>query len=153
FGTAGIYWPFVGQGNLEAGLHPLRQLPVMAHEMSHGYGFTDEGECNFIEYAACHDHPNAYIAYGVHLDYWHTVAAECLRNYPARYETDFRPHIPAGIRQDERAIRRQHSRFREIAPAMRYQVYDAYLRSQGVRTGMQSYDEVLMLVQAWRRRG
>ena len=44
FGTAGIYWPFVGQGNLEAGLHPLRQLPVMAHEMSHGYGFTDEGE-------------------------------------------------------------------------------------------------------------
>lgn len=152
FGTAGIYWPFVGQGNLEAGLHPLRQLPVMAHEMSHGYGFCDEGECNFIEYAACCEHPNAYIAYCVHLDYWHTVARECLKNNTLHYETHYRNTIPAGIRQDERAIRRQHNKFQEIAPAVRYQVYDAYLKSQGVATGMQSYEEVLMLVRAWRGR-
>lgn len=152
FGTAGIYWPFTGQGNLEAGLHPLRQLPVMAHEMSHGYGFCDEGECNFIEYAACCQHPNAYIAYCVHLDYWNTVARECLKNNALHYNAHYRPSIPAGIRQDERAIRRQHSKFQEIAPAVRYQVYDAYLKSQGVATGMESYEEVLMLVRAWRER-
>jgi hypothetical protein len=151
FGTAGIYWPFTGQGNLEAGLHPLRQLPVMAHEMSHGYGFCDEGECNFIEYAACCEHPNAYIAYCVRLDYWNTLARECLKNNALHYGAHYRPGIPPGIRQDERAIRRQHNRFREIAPAVRYRVYDTYLKSQGVATGMESYEEVLMLVRAWRK--
>lgn len=150
FGAAGIYWPFIGEGNLEGGMHPLRKLPSMAHEMSHGYGFADEGVCNFIAYVACANHPNPYLAYCARLDYWETLASACLGNDPPRYDKTFRPNIPKGIVADQHAIRAQHRKFKELAPAIRYEVYDSYLKAQGIKTGMLNYDEVLMLVQAWR---
>ena len=149
FGAAGIYWPFVGEGNVDAAIHPLCKLPAMAHEMSHGYGFSDEGVCNFLAYVSCYNHSNKYIAYCAHLDYWHTLARACLFNNPKRYQTQYRGTIPAGIVADERAIRRRHSRFGELAPELRYDLYDFYLKSQGIKAGMLSYDEVLMLVRAW----
>jgi hypothetical protein len=124
----------------------------MAHEMSHGFGFTDEGVCNFIAYVACARHPNTYIAYAAHLDYWETLARACMRTDSARYQQTFRPRIPPGIRADEQAIRAQHRKFREFAPAVRYQVYDSYLKAQGISSGMLNYEEVLMLVHAWRQR-
>ncbi|MDO8368293.1 MAG: DUF3810 family protein [Saprospiraceae bacterium] len=152
FGASGIYWPFIGEGNLEAGMHPLRKLPSMAHEMSHGYGFCDEGVCNFIAYVACAEHSNPYIAYCAHLDYWSSVARACLEHDPNRYEGQFRPGIPQGIVADIRAIRKQNSKFQELAPAIRYEVYDSYLKAQGIESGMLNYEEVLMLVRAWRQK-
>lgn len=151
FGASGIYWPFIGEGNLEAGMHALRKLPSMAHEMSHGYGFSDEGVCNFIAFVACAEHSNAYIAYCTHLDYWNTVASACLEQDPVRYNTQYRGSIPKGIVADQHAIRKQHQKFKEIAPAIRYEVYDSYLKAQGIKAGMLNYDAVLMLVQAWRK--
>jgi Protein of unknown function (DUF3810) len=150
FGASGLYWPFIGEGNIDAGLHPLQKLPTMAHEMSHGYGFGDEGICNFIAFAACYQHTNPYIAYSNHLTYWRTVAANCLRSNPMRYQTTFYPYIPAGLRQDIRAIHRQMDKFEEFFPKVRYQVYDSYLKSQGIEVGMLNYDEVMMLVRALR---
>ena len=151
FGASGIYWPFIGEGNLEAGMHPLRKLPAMAHEMSHGYGFSDEGVCNFIAYAACTEQSNTYICYCAHLDYWNTVASACLEHDPLQYNGQFRPSIPRGIVADQQAIRKQHRKFTELAPAVRYQVYDSYLKAQGISAGMLNYEEVLMLVRAWRK--
>ncbi len=151
FGASGIYWPFIGEGNLEAGMHPLRKLSSMAHEMSHGYGFSDEGVCNFIAYAACTQQSNTYIAYCAHLDYWNTVASACLESDPNRYNSQYRPTIPRGIVADQQAIRKQHQKFKELLPELRYQVYDSYLKSQGISAGMLNYEEVLMLVHAWRK--
>lgn len=151
FGASGVYWPFVGEGNLDVGLHPLRKLPAMAHEMSHGYGFSDEGVCNFIAYAACSGHPNDYIAYCARLDYWNTLVKACRASDRARFEQGFQDNIPAGILADQQAIRTQHRKFRELAPEIRYQVYDSYLKAQGIQSGMLNYDEVLMLVHAWRK--
>lgn len=151
FGASGIYWPFVGEGNLEAGMHPLRKLPAMAHEMSHGYGFTDEGACNFIAYVACFNHPNHYLAYCARLDYWSTLASACRWTNPEQYDRQFKPNIPRGMVADIHAIHRQNSKFNELAPELRYDVYDAYLKAQGIAAGMLNYDEVLLLVRAWKK--
>ena len=50
FSTAGMYFPFSGEGNVDPGLHPIHFTSVMAHEMAHGYGFADEGTCNFLAF-------------------------------------------------------------------------------------------------------
>jgi Protein of unknown function (DUF3810) len=151
FGASGLYWPFGAEGNVDAGLHPLQYAPVMAHEMAHGYGFGDEGICNFIAYASGYQHPNPYIAYATRLTYWRTVAANCRKADRNRYNTTFRPFIPAGIRQDVRAIETQMDQFPELLPSVRYQVYDTYLKSQGINAGMLNYSEVIMLVRAMRQ--
>lgn len=150
FGASGIYWPFAGEGNIDAGLHPLRRLPAMAHEMSHGYGFSDEGVCNFIAYAALSEHPDAWLAYSARLDYWTTLANACRASDVQRFDGQFVPTLSPGVIADQRAIRERHRRYRELAPQLRYQVYDSYLKAQGIASGMLNYNEVLMLVQAWR---
>ncbi|HAD11948.1 MAG TPA: hypothetical protein DCF33_05865, partial [Saprospirales bacterium] len=151
FGASGIYWPWAGEGNLESGMHPLRILPAMAHEMSHAYGFGDEGVCNFIAYVSLSDHPNVYLAYTSRLDYWGDLARACRRQNPETYHKMFLPGIPQGVLADEEDIRRQHAQYQELAPAIRYQVYDSYLKSQGIASGMLNYNEVIMLVEAWIR--
>lgn len=150
--AAGLYWPFAGEGNIDAGLHPLQKLAVMAHELGHGYGFGDEGVCNFIAYASCCDHTNPYIAYCSHLMYWRTLAPNCYNSDTTRYLTTYRPFIPPGVRQDARAIEAQMDRFEEFFPSLRYSVYDSYLKAQGIEAGLLNYNTVIMLVRAMRQK-
>ncbi|MCC7464951.1 MAG: DUF3810 family protein, partial [Saprospiraceae bacterium] len=152
FGASGIYWPWAGEGNLESGMHPLRILPAMAHEMGHAYGFGDEGVCNFIAYVSLADHSNTYMAYCARLDYWGDLARACRRQNPETFRNEFLPKIPEGILADEAAIRKQHAKYQELAPELRYQVYDSYLKAQGIESGMLNYNEVLMLVEAWKKK-
>jgi Protein of unknown function (DUF3810) len=149
--TAGIYWPFVGEGNIDAGLHPLSRLPVMAHEMAHGYGFGDEGVCSFIAYAALYRHNNPYINYSNRLTHWKTVTAEAYPAAPTLVDSMLALPELKGVLADYKAIRAQHDRYGEWLPALRFQIYDTYLKTQGVASGMRSYNEVLLLVRAARK--
>lgn len=150
FSSAGLYWPFTGEGHVDAGLHPVVYPHVLTHEMSHGYGFGDEGTCNFLAYVATTESSDPAIAYSGQLDYWQTLAVNCRRYDPERYKK-FRERIPVGIRSDIRAIYETNRQYPDIIPRYRQLVIDPYLKSQGVKGGIKSYDRVIMLVRAWRR--
>jgi len=42
--TAGVYWPWAGEGNIDAGLHPLQKPAVMAHERNDLQAIYDNSE-------------------------------------------------------------------------------------------------------------
>lgn len=149
FSTAGIYFPFTGEGHIDGGLHHLQWAPVMAHELSHGYGFGDEGVCNFIAFAACADSPDPVVAYAARLSYWRTVGAQFRRLNPEDFQ-QIRDNLPAGIQSDLTAIRENALAYPDILPQVRDAAYNSYLRAQGVKEGMLSYDRVTMLVRASR---
>ncbi len=150
FSSAGLYFPWTGEGHIDAGLHALQIPYVMAHEMAHGYGFGDEGDCNFWAYLACIASEHPAIAYAGHLDYWRSLAADY-----ARYDREgfraLRNSLPVGIQSDLRVIYENLIQYPDIMPYLRYVAYDAYLRSQGIDEGMLNYDRVTMLVHAWRK--
>lgn len=149
FSSAGLYFPWTGQGHVDAGLHPLQIPSVMAHEMAHGYGFGDEGTCSFWAYLACIHSEHAAIAYAAHLDYWRDLAASYLRYEPEAYRK-FREELPIGIQADLDAVNETLRKYPDIMPRLRYVAYDAYLRTQGIKEGMLNYNRVTMLVHAWR---
>lgn len=147
--TAGVYIPFTGEGHIDPGLHHL-QLPfVMVHEMSHGYGFGDEGTCNFLAYLTCRQSENAFLRYVGELYYWRYVASNYRRIQPEEYDA-FKETLPRGMVNDLRAIRRQIEKHPDIFPAARDAAYTAYLRAQGIKDGLKNYDRVIMMVHAWR---
>ena len=147
--TAGVYIPFTGEGNIDEGLHYL-QLPfVMVHEMSHAYGFGDEGTCNFLAYLACTQSDDVFLNYAGHLYYWRYVAADYRTFQPEEYK-DFFETLPTGMKSDIAAIRREMEKYPDIFPAMRDAAYTAYLQAQGIHEGLKNYDRVVMLVAAWR---
>ena len=148
FNSSGVYWPFTGEGHIESALHILQKPFTIAHEMSHGYGFGDEGTCNFLGYMACMRSKNAAIRYSGYLSYWRYVFSEVDPEY---YQKN-RPIIDRGMFYDLEAIRREMKPYFEFIPGFHEVAYDAYLRMQGIRDGIQNYDRMILLVAAMRRK-
>lgn len=149
FSSSGLYFPFTGEGHVDAGLHPLQQPFVMAHELCHGYGFGDEGTCNFLAFLSCKDADDPFIKYAVHLSYWRTLASNYLQYDPEKYRA-FRAELPTGIQADLDAINETLKNYPDFMPRFRYYAYDTYLKAQGIEEGMKNYSRVIMLVKAWR---
>jgi hypothetical protein len=53
---------------------------------------------------------------------------------------------------DLEAIRREMKPYFEFMPGFHEVAYDAYLRMQGIRDGIQNYDRMILLVAALRRK-
>jgi hypothetical protein len=150
FSTAGVYFPWTGECNVDGGLHPIQIPFTLAHEFAHGYGFTDEGTCNFLAYLACSQSDNPYFQYSGRLGYWRYVASSYRRYFRKEYKTFF-DELPKGLVADLYAIEENQDRYPDILPEFRDVVYDSYLKSQGIKEGMKSYSRVVMLVNAWRK--
>jgi len=148
FSTSGIYFPLTGEGHVDEGLHSLQVPFVMAHEMAHGYGITDEGACNFLAWLACTRADNLYIRYSGHLMYFRYLGSAVRRRDPEGYAA-FRQNLPPGVLADLNSINANLNKFDELVPGLKDVVYDSYLKSQGVADGMASYSKVIDLVAAW----
>lgn len=149
FSSSGLYFPFTGEGHVDAGLIPLQRPAVMAHEMAHGYGFGDEGVCSFWAYLVCYQAQNPTIAYTGRLSYWRSLASIYKRYRPEAYAS-FRASLPPGMLADIDAINENLLAYPDIMPRVRYAAYDAYLKAQGIAEGMLNYGRVIELVEAWR---
>ena len=146
--TSGIYWPLTGEGHVDGGLHALQVPYVTAHELTHGYGFGDEGACNFVAWLALTRADNLFLRYAGHLMYYRYLGSALRRRDPEGYAA-FRQNLSPAVVADLDGINRNLDRYREFAPRVRDVVYDNYLRSQGVADGMASYSRVIDLVAAW----
>jgi len=152
FSTAGVYFPWTGESNVDAGLHPVQIPFTLAHEFAHGYGFTDEGTCNFLAYLACTQSDNKFFQYSAQLSYWRYVASSYRRHDREAYKTFFKT-LPKGVVADLYAIDANSNKYPDILPEFRDVAYDTFLKTQGVKEGMKSYSRVVMMVKAWRDLG
>jgi hypothetical protein len=149
-GASGIYIPYVGEGHVDAALPAASRPFTLAHEMAHGYGFADEGTCNFLALLACEASTDPVMRYTGRLAYWRHVAT-AYRRLDADAYAQLRATLPAGIVADLEAVNAVYLRYRGFFPDVSATVYDAYLKGQGISEGLANYDQVLNLVVAWRR--
>ncbi|MEO1516603.1 MAG: DUF3810 domain-containing protein [Bacteroidota bacterium] len=148
--TAGFYMPLTGECHIDAGLHPIQQPFVMAHEYFHAYGFTDEGSCNFLAFLACIESEEPFIRYAGYMGYWRYLASGYRRADPDLYAS-FYYNLPAVIRTDLKAIRERMDEYPDIMPRFRNLAYNTYLKAQGIPEGMKNYSRIVMLAAAWRK--
>jgi hypothetical protein len=149
FSTTGMYFPYSREGNADPGLHPLHYISVMAHEMAHGYGFADEGTCNFLAYICHHQDKNARIAYATTLGYWRYLATNIRRIAPDFFQRKIK-ELPTGLKSDLLEIQEFSNRYEDWMPQLQYKIYDTYLKGQGIREGMLNYNRVIGLVLAYK---
>ncbi|MEM1325747.1 MAG: DUF3810 domain-containing protein [Bacteroidota bacterium] len=151
FQSLGTYFPWTGECNADAGLHPLELPHVIAHELGHGYGFGDEGTCNFLAYLACIQSDHPVLQYAGHFEYYATLLYNYRRYNPDAFDEWLRT-MPPAIKADWNDIIVTHNQYPDIFPKLRRATYDAYLKAQGIEEGIKNYNRVLMLVDAWENR-
>ena len=151
FSTAGIYIPHSFEGHVDKGMHPLQWPFAMAHEMTHAYGFTDEGECNFIAYLATTQSADPLIRYCGSLSYWRYLVSVLRRGDKEGYRSAYEL-IGPGVEADLAEMRKYQNRYPDLIPQIRNAIYNQYLKSHGIKEGIISYSKVLLLVDAWNRK-
>ncbi len=135
--TAGIYIPYVFEGHVDQGLHSL-QLPfTVAHEMAHGYGVTDEGDCNTIALLVCLQTEHPVYIYASLLTYFRYLYFD--PRWSDQNKSNILTSLPDVIRTDLENIKKQSFLFPDVFPAIRDIMYETYLRLMGVEEGLQSY--------------
>ena len=149
FGISGIYMPFTGESSIDAALHPLEKPFTMAHEMAHGYGWTEEATANFVAYLACIESADAYTRYSGYLNYYRYVASNYRRINPEGYKVFRAATLPDGMKQDLDAINKRLTDYPTWFSTDK--INDIFLKSQGVTEGVASYSKIVVLVYSWRK--
>jgi hypothetical protein len=152
FDVSGMYVPFLGEGYVADGLTPPEIPFSMAHEMAHAFGFAEEGAAQFLAWLACEAAEDPVVRYSGRLAFWAVLSSALRRVDPDEHRLQW-VRLPDGARADLRAVFLNWNRFRGRLSEVGRRVNDRYLKAQGVREGVLSYDRLLVLVHAWRLSG
>lgn len=144
FGVSGVFSPFTFEAHADPALHPLSLPFVAAHEIAHVAGFAGEDEANFVAWLACSRSRSPLLRYSAAL-----VALGFLTRSAAH-----RKLAGPRVAKDRAAIAARWRRYRTpILRRIQTKVWDRALKAQGVRSGIQSYREMVELLLAWHLRG
>lgn len=148
-GILGIYFPFTGESYIDPTLHPLEKPFTIAHEMAHSYGVTDEGEANFIAWVICSNSEDPLLQYSGQLRLLRYQMNDLFRMSRDLYR-DFYQGLPTGIRNDLLSIQKIQEQIKPFNLEISRKSNDLFLKTQGVKAGVNSYQQLPMLAFAWR---
>ncbi|MCP9766424.1 DUF3810 domain-containing protein [Lacihabitans sp. LS3-19] len=150
--TSGVYMFPSGEANVNTN-NMLYDAPyVTTHEMAHQLGFASEDEANFLAFLACKNHPNPLFQYSA---YYGTVfrALNKVWEIDSTQSKELYGKLDPKVIADREKEKAVWIKFRN--PIQRYIVspfYDFFLKSNGQEEGSRSYDLVLDLMVAERRK-
>ena len=150
--VAGIYNPFSGEGNVSGALTPVQKPFTMGHEMSHGFGFGDEGTCNFLSGLACSESSDPVLRYSGLYSLLRYAGSELRRADPEAYQAQY-DSLDMGVKADIEAARRNYYRYKGALSKAGERVNDTYLKAQGIKGGIENYNRVVLMYLAWRKAG
>ena len=150
-GILGIYFPYTGESYIDPTLHALEQPFTVAHEMAHSYGVTDEGEANFIAWVICTNSDDPLLRYSGQLRLLMYQIRDYYRMAPEEYK-EWLGNLDPGIKNDMMSIKRNSDAIQAYSLELSRKTNDVFLKTQGVKAGINSYQQLPKLAFAWRER-
>lgn len=159
-GFTGYYNPFTGEAQLRTDVPRVLIPYITCHEMAHQLGYASESEANFVGYLAAAASKDVYVRYSVYLDLFSYAQGEQVRMYGK--EKDFslfdsvlkqnRETMDTLVKKDRKEIREFFFKRRNrISPAVS-SLYDQYLKLNKQLEGLNSYNEVVGWLIAYRKK-
>lgn len=146
--VTGIYSPFTIEANYNREL-PGYELPYTAcHELSHLRGYMDEGEANFIGWLACLNSENEAFRRSAYMIAW-IYGGNALNKENPALRNQLRDTIPQEALDEFEESREFWKTHESPAAEVQDKINDAYLKSNGIKEGIRSYDGVLALMLSW----
>lgn len=136
--TSGVYLSQTFQGHIDSGLSSVQIPFTMAHEMLHGYGITEESDCNLLAYLSCRRSNDPWIAYSAEVAFFRYLAFDQIALDREQYFR-FRDSLDSSVKSDLDDINRCLRRYPPILGPLKDKIYGAYLRSNGISDGLSNY--------------
>ncbi len=151
--TSGVYMFPSGEANVNTNNMLFDAPYVTTHEMAHQLGFASEEEANYLAYLSCKNNPDPGFQYSA---YYGTVfrALGKVWEIDSTYSKSLFDKLSPSVKADREKERLVWKKFRN--PIQVYVVspfYDLFLKSNGQEQGSRSYDLVIDLMVAERRKG
>jgi hypothetical protein len=140
-GIDGMINPFFLEIVLNPDVLPVEQPFTLAHEWAHLAGYANESEANFVAWLTC-----VSADPGAEYSGWLEAYRYAVAVLPREQRRDLQRRLSPDVIADLRAI---DERLGRADPGVRHfarDVYDSYLRAQGVEEGIASYSAMLRLM-------
>ncbi len=151
-GTSGYYNPFTSEAQINYQM-PVFNRPVVAcHEMSHQMGFGAEDEADFVGYLAGIGSHNRLLRYSA----YHLAVEEFMYSLRSRDTTAFkelRTQISVPVHNDFKADRLYWQAYQSQINRVSSIFYDKFLKVNNQPKGLETYNQMVLLVMALYKRG
>ena len=148
-GYSGYYNPFTGEAQLNNDL-PEFLLPfVTCHEMAHQIGYASESEANFIGYLVATHSNNQLFIYSGYFDIFMSANAELLaKDFYAGYLNLLQ--LNSLVKKDRKNYRTYVMGKKNNIQPIISNIYDQYLKANQQKSGINSYNEVVGFLIAYK---
>ena len=148
--VTGVYSPFTVEANYNGAI-PEYELPfTVCHELSHLKGFMREEEANFIAWLACLESDVAEFRYSAAVIAF-VYAGNDLYRYDKETYRSLLGSLSEAVLSDLQRASAYWSRFDGPVAEAHTQVNDVYLKANSQTDGVESYDQIVELILAYRR--
>lgn len=147
-GISGIYMPFFAEANVNTSQPALLKLASAAHENAHAIGYAGEDEANFIAYLVCMRSEDVSVQYSGTM---HALiySAKRLRSVDADAYAELVNGFSDGLRRDITDYNEYWGEYDGALQEMSDSINDTYLKYNGKKTGVDSYDDAVDLLLAY----
>lgn len=148
-GTAGIFLAFTGESGVCSTCFDASLPFTMCHEIGHRMAFARENEANFAAFLACMENGRADFLYsGYYSAYIYCINA--LSRVDPQAAAEVSQGVGTLLRADLSAATAHYKKVQnDTAVKVQQSVYNGYLQSFSVKSGVQSYGEVVDLLALW----
>ncbi|CAI8347806.1 MAG: Uncharacterised protein [Flavobacterium sp. SCGC AAA160-P02] len=144
-GTSGYLNPFTGEAQVNDKIPKTIMPTTTCHEMAHQIGFAAENEANFIGFLAALSNDDLYFKYSAYRMATRYVIFELYKRDKKKYREIYET-INIGIIKDFTASSAFWEKYKNPIEPIIKKGYNAYLKSNNQREGINSYNYVVDLL-------
>lgn len=151
FGFTGYYNPFTGEAQLKTTIPSFSKPFVTLHEVAHQLGYAKENEANFVAFLSGKHAGNVAVLYSVYYELYRYALREVAHRdtaVAAAFKATLHPRV---LRDNEILKAYLLSTQNKIAPLTTF-FYDHYLKANDQAEGVQTYNRVVALLVAYRKK-
>lgn len=144
-GITGVYCPWLGESNVNTDV-PHSGIPhTAAHEVAHTMGFSREDACNFIAFLGCITSDDPNYVYSGYLSAF-IYCSNALYAYDTELWAETVSHCSDGVLRDLRQRNAYWKDFQGEVMEASDDFNDAFIKANGVESGVLNYNEVVSLI-------
>lgn len=151
FGFTGYYNPFTGEAQIKTSIPPFLKPFVTLHEIAHQLGYAKENEANFVAFLAGRHATRVADKYSVYYNLYRYAMREVYGRDSTVYNQLQKALHPQVVRDNQTLKAYFLSTQNRIEPLVTL-FYDRFLKVNNQAEGVQTYNRVVALLIAYRKK-